>query len=249
MAAQTASVRRPRLEASPAPIRRRKLYEEVVSRIEAMLHSGEYAPGAQLPSEREIMQAYGVGRTSVREALFALHKMGLVTINSGERARVTLPTAATLVGELSGAARHVLAQPGGIEQFQQARALFETALARWAAQRATPEQVAALQAALAANKAAIGRHTSFERTDLAFHYVLAEIPGNPIFTALHAAIADWLFEQRATSIRAPGSDRAAYRAHKRIFSAVAARDPATAETAMQEHLDEVARYYWQVRRK
>ncbi|HYZ63242.1 MAG TPA: transcriptional regulator NanR [Acetobacteraceae bacterium] len=249
MAANTAAASRPGLDASPGPIRRRKLYEEVVARIEAMIHSGEYAPGDQLPSEREIMEAYAVGRTSVREALFALQKMGLVTINSGERARVTLPTAATLVGELSGAVRHMLAQPTGIEQFQQARALFETALARWAAKQATVEQIAALERALAANKNAIGQHIRFERTDVAFHYVLAEMPGNPIFTALHAAMADWLFEQRTTSIRAAGSERAAYRAHKRIFDAIAARDPDAAETAMQEHLDEVARYYWQVRKR
>ena len=229
-----------------APIRRRKLYEDVVARIEAMIHAGDYKPGDQLPSEREIMDRYGVGRTSVREALFALQKMGLVLINSGERARVRLPTAENIVGELSGAARHLLAQAGGVANFQQARALFETGLARFAARHATASQVAALEAALRANQAAIGHAERFARTDVAFHYVLAQIPDNPIFTALHAAIAEWLMEQRLISTRARGSPRAAYRAHKRIFEAIAARDADAAEVAMAEHLQEVAKFYWQV---
>jgi DNA-binding FadR family transcriptional regulator len=232
----------------PNPIRRRKLYEEVAERLEAMIVSGEYAQGDHLPSEREIMASYGVGRSSVREALFSLHRMGLITISSGERARVIQPSAETLVSELSGAARHLLSQPNGIRYFQQARALFEIALARHAAAHATPEQVGALEDALSANEATIGRHPAFEKTDIAFHYLLAEIPANPIFTALHSAIAAWLFEQRSTSAHARGADRAAYRAHKRIYEAVAAHDPDAAEKAMKDHLHEVEKFYWTVRR-
>jgi hypothetical protein len=68
-----------------------------------MIREGRYAPGDQLPAEREIMEELGVGRSAVREAMLALQRMGLVTVSSGERARVTLPTAKVLVSELSGA--------------------------------------------------------------------------------------------------------------------------------------------------
>jgi GntR family transcriptional regulator, sialic acid-inducible nan operon repressor len=232
---------------APAPIRRRKLYEDIVVRIEEMINAGAYLPGDQLPSEREIMGTYGVGRTSVREALFALQKMGLVTLNSGERARVTEPTVHTLVGELSGAVRHLLSRPDGVHHFQQARVLFEVALVRHAATHATDAQIITLEALLDANKAAVGQERAFERTDVAFHYGLAEIAGNPIFTALHAAIADWLVEQRTISIRARGSDRAAFRAHKRILECIVAHDIDGAEAAMRDHLAQVEKFYWQVR--
>src|SRR5688572_21418274 len=85
------------------PIRRRKLYEEVAARIEDMIHGGRFAPGDQLPSEKDIMEELGVGRSTVREAMLSLRRMGLVTVRSGERARVTAPTANVLVDELSGA--------------------------------------------------------------------------------------------------------------------------------------------------
>jgi DNA-binding FadR family transcriptional regulator len=236
------------LTQAPSPIRRRKLYEEVAVRIEEMIHGGPLAPGDQLPSEREIMEELGVGRSTVREAMLSLQKMGLVTVRSGERARVTTPTANVLVNELSGAARLLLAQEGGVELFQEARALFEVGLARLAAERATEEDIANLKAALDANREAIGDYEAFLRTDVAFHFAIATIPCNPIFTSMHNAVVEWLTEQREISGRTPPAFKAAYSAHKRIYTAIAAGDPAAAQKAMQNHLDEVARFYWQARK-
>src|SRR5437899_2987567 len=118
------------------------------------------------PAEREIMEELGVGRSAVREAMLALQRMGLVTVSSGERARVTAPTAKVLVSELAGAARLLLAQEGGVRRFQEARALFEIGLARAAAQRASEADLARLRTALEANRAAIGHHAQFMRTDV-----------------------------------------------------------------------------------
>jgi DNA-binding FadR family transcriptional regulator len=214
-----------------------------------MMLEGRLRPGDQLPSERDLMGRFGVGRTAVREALFALNRMGLVSLQNGERAVVTQPTPRILVDELAGAARHLLSSPEGSGHFQHARRLFEAMLARDAARHAGVDDVARLEAALDRNRQAIDDPAGFVETDIAFHYVLAEIPKNPIFTALHAALAEWLKEQRTTSGDEPGAPRAAVRAHQRIFRAVAARDPDAAERAMTEHLDEVARFYWKARKK
>lgn len=234
---------------APSPIRRRKLYEEVALRIEQMLGEGRFRPGDQLPSERELMEEFGVGRSAVREALLTLQRMGLVAVSSGERARVLAPSAAALVGELAGAARLLLAQPGGVERFQQARALFEIGLARLAAQIATDDDIRHLAAALEANRASIGNHAQFQRTDIAFHYALAQVPGNAIFTSLHDALVAWLTEQRAISGLARRAGEAAYAAHERIFRAVAAHDPTAAEAAMQAHIEAVSALYWKVVRR
>ena len=194
-----------------------------------MIHVGRFSPGDRLPSEKEIMEELGVGRSAVREAMLSLQKMGLVTVQSGERARVTTPTANVLVHELSGAARLLLAQEGGVQRFQEARALFEIGLARLAAEQATPEDLRELKTALENNKASIGDNFVFMQTDVAFHYVIAAIPRNPIFTSLHDAVVGWLTEQRAMSGRAPTADRDAYAAHERIYDAIAAHDPAEAQ--------------------
>ncbi len=230
------------------PVERRpRLYKDIAERLERLMISGELKPGDLLPSERDLMTALGVGRTAVREALFALNRMGLVALQNGERAVVTQPTPTLLVAELSGAARHMLAQPTGVRHFQHARALFEVALARDAARHASADDVVSLEVALLANEEAIADRQRFIETDVAFHFVLAQITRNPIFTALHTAIAEWLKEQRATSAGQSGSPEAACRAHRRIYEAIARADADAAEAAMAAHLGEVERFYWQSR--
>src|SRR3954447_14128225 len=230
------------------PIRRRRIHQEVTSRIQEMIAELGLRPGDQLPSERELMAEFGVGRSAVREAMLALQRMGIVNVSGGERARVVQPTARAMVEELSGVARLVLGQPGGVEKFQDARTLLEIGLARYAAQRATEGDIAMLAELLEANRRADDQAT-FMRTDVAFHYGIAAIARNDIFTALMEALVAWLTEQRLVSGKAQGAGEAAYIAHKRIFDGIAARDPDAAARAMQEHLEAVARLYWQGRRE
>lgn len=226
------------------PIVRRKLSEDVAARIEAAITAGVYNAGDRLPSERELMVQFGVGRPSIREALFALRRMGPVDLKSGERARIAEPTPSTLVRELSGVAHRPISTPDGMRHFQQARSIFESALAEHAAREATADDIRALKAALLANEAAVGDSQRFQRADIEFHFVIAQIPKNPILTALHAGLADWLAQQRAISIHSRGSVRAALAAHTRIYQAIADRDADAAGGAMRDHLAEVARYYW-----
>jgi len=226
-------------------IRHRKLYEDVAHHLEEMIRDGEFAESGRLPSERELMKHFGVGRPSIREALFHLRKMGLVDIRSGERARVTRPTPQFVIDALSSTARHMIAAPDGVHDFQDARVFFEAGLARHAALHATEDDIANFREALEVNRQSIGDLKLFERTDVAFHYVLALVPRNPIFTAIHAALAEWLLEQRQTTL-APGEDQKAYEAHVLVFETVAARDPDRAEQAMRAHLDYVVRRYTDV---
>jgi DNA-binding FadR family transcriptional regulator len=238
MTAELRELRRPELAAWP--IRRRKLSEEAALRLEAMIRDGTFPEGALLPSERELMKMFGVGRASIREALYALGRMGLVQVRTGERPLVTRPTAENLITELSGAARHFLSQPNGADHFQEARALFEVGMARMAAMRASDEDIERLKRALDANAAARGDLSRFERADVAFHYVLARITQNPIFTAVHDALVEWLTSQRTITLQAPGAEDIALEAHRAIYEGVAARDPEAAAKAMDDHLRSVA---------
>jgi DNA-binding FadR family transcriptional regulator len=228
-------------------IRRRKLYEEIAQHLEQRIRDQAIAPGEQLPSERDLMREFGVGRPAVREALFHLQKMGLVELRSGGRARATRPTPKFVVDSLAGSARYLLAQPDGVRHFQQARAFFETGLARYAAEHATDEDLRDLRAALEANRRSLGDVAKFERTDVEFHHILAAIPRNPIFEAIHAAIVEWLVEQRHVTLTYPGQNETAYDYHAKIYEAIAARDPDRAEGVIRAHLEQVAGLYWRVK--
>jgi GntR family transcriptional regulator, sialic acid-inducible nan operon repressor len=233
--------------ASPAtPIRRRKLYEDVVARLEELIHSEEFKAGEALPSERDLMLQFGVGRPAIREALFALGRMGLIEVANGERARVSNPTPKTLIGELSGAARLMLSKPEGVHHFQEARTLFESALAEEAARVATRADTLILERALQANQQAIGDLVRFQQTDVAFHLAVAGIPRNPIYLALHEAIVEWLNEQRSVALRRFGADELAYAAHRKIYAAIKENNPDAARDAMRSHLREISENYWKI---
>src|SRR6056297_1022138 len=123
-----------------APIQRRKLFQEVLDRLIERIRAGEFPPGAQLPSERELMASYGVGRPAVREALQALERSGIVSISHGERARVVMPTADSLIEQIAGSAQHLLSvEPGTLGHLKDARLFLETGLAERAAERVTPD--------------------------------------------------------------------------------------------------------------
>ena len=227
-------------------IKRKRLYEEVVERIQQLIHSGEIRPGDSLPSERELMEIYGVGRPAIREAILTLQKEGFVSVSGGGRTRVIEPTAEHIVESLSTAARHWLAHPEGVQNFQAARKFFECGLARYAAQHATEDDLQLLTKALQVNKDSMNNSKLFAQTDVDFHYVLAVIPQNTIFTGIHAAISEWLIDQRHTALSLPGENKIAYQAHEEIAEAIINRNADLAENLMGKHLDQVAEVYWKI---
>lgn len=120
-------------------------------------------------------------------------------------------------------------------------------MARDAALHAADEDIARLEKALAENRQTLGDMEAFERTDVTFHYVLAEIPRNPVFVAIHEAVVGWLTEQRNISLRNAGVAESAYEWHAKIFRAVAEHDVDAAEQAMRGHLNDVSQHYWRVK--
>ena len=228
-------------------IQRRKLYQEVLDRLLERIRSGEIPPGAHLPSERELMEFYGVGRPAVREALQALERSGIVEITHGERARVVIPTAGRLIEQLAGGARHLLhSQPDMLEHLKDARVFLEVGMARVAAERATDEDIAQLRQRLAEHRASVGKVEEFISRDMAFHREIARISGNPIFPAILEALFGWATEYYHPFVRAPGAEQLTLAEHARLVEAIATRDPQAAETAIREHLTRANELYRQL---
>jgi DNA-binding FadR family transcriptional regulator len=220
-----------------APILRRKLYQDVHERLMRRIASGEFRPGDPLPPERELMTAYGVGRPAIREALQAMARSGIVEISHGERARVVIPTARDLIGQIAGGARHLLqAAPDTLEHLKQARIFLEAGTARMAAERATPADVAALRACVAAQRAPLPRLDAFLAHDMAFHREIARISGNPIFPAIVEGIFQWASDDYRPLVRAPGAERLTLAEHTRLVDAIEDHDADEAEAAMRAHL-------------
>lgn len=230
-----------------APIVRRKLYQEVLNRLVACLMEGEFPPGSQLPSEKDLMLRFGVGRPAVREAMLTLQQMGLVRISHGERARVVHPSADAILGQISSAMIMMLAtSPRGLDDLKDARLMMEMGLVQVAARRATPAQVERLRDVHRRLEAADGNRDLFVRTDMEFHGVIAEMAGNALVAAGVRGMLGWLTRFRTEMVSVKGAERLTLEEHARILDAIAAHDPAAAAAAMSDHLTRASALYAQL---
>lgn len=227
---------------------RRRRADDVADHLQLAIESGEFAQGSQLPPEKDLAERFGVGRPAVREALFLLQQQGMVTIMSGTRARVALPSASILNDQLIALVKRIAITPEGQGHMEQVRLLFEPGVAWQAARSATDEDIAGLKHKLDLNVAAVGMPSEFVRTDVAFHYELTAITRNPVFAAVYETLFTWLIDQRANTIHMPEADRLSARDHTAIYEAVAARDPMRAFHEMVSHLRLISEMYRESKR-
>lgn len=229
---------------SPEPIVRRKLADEVRDRLMSLIRSGELRPGDRLPSERELMDRYAVGRPAVREALQSLGTAGLIEINHGERARIAVPDTRDMFARMGQTVSHLLqTSPTTLEHLKQARILFEVGMVKKAAQMATDADIGRLRDALEKQRASQAEPPEFVKGDMAFHTAIAAISGNSVCLALSAAMLDWLFNFRRDLLRLPGSELITLAEHERLLEAISSHDSAGAEEAMISHLSRANERY------
>ena len=182
------------------------------------------------------MERFGVGRPSIRQALFSLSKRGLIEMGSGRRPRVLEPSFDTIINELDVIVRQVLNNKSNIIHLMELRRILECALVRKLASVVTDDQIVELRGKLDKNQQALGRLDLFWKTDSSFHSTIASMNGNPVLPTIVDVILNWLIENRRVTLSAPGSDNRAFKAHKKIFEAISKRDPDLAEKCMEEHL-------------
>lgn len=226
------------------PIQKRKLYQEVIDRLMLRIESGELAPGDQLPSERDLMETYGVGRVAVREALQDMARSGIIEISHGERARVVTPTASLLIDQIANGARHLMrTQPETLEHVKEVRAFLETGLVRLAASKATKEDIHRLQDQLDRQRAALPDIDQFIGQDMLFHREIARISGNPIFPAIVEALFGWAKEHYRSIISAPGAEQLTLAEHQNVIDAIASGKEDVAAQMMGDHLNRANEQY------
>jgi DNA-binding FadR family transcriptional regulator len=226
------------------PIIRRKLSDEVFDRLKALITTGELQPGDAMPSERDLMERFSVGRPAIREAMQQLSNMGLLTISHGERAKVRQPTAKSLFRQVDAAAHVMLStSPDSLEHLKQARRFFERGMVREAATKATAQDIVELRDTLARQRANLGDSEAFINEDMRFHMQIAAITGNPLFEAVSEAMLGWLKEYHTEMLIWTGRENLTLAEHAEIIDRIASGNPDAAERSMTKHLDRSAALY------
>jgi DNA-binding FadR family transcriptional regulator len=223
---------------------RRKLAHEVFDRLKAMITEGNLSVGDPMPSERDLVERFGVGRLAIREAMQALASMGLIQIIHGGRARVTRPTARTIFQQVDLPAHVLLSgSPASLEHLKQARRFFERGMVREAAEKATAEDIEKLAETARRQGERLSDPPAFILADMRFHTQIAAISRNPIFEAVSEAMLSWLREYHTETLIWTGKENLTLAEHQEILDHIRNHDPDAAEAAMVKHLDRSSALY------
>lgn len=229
---------------APEQIEKRRLYQDVMDRLIDLIKEDGLCPGDKLPSERSLMERYGVGRPAIREALQNMASIGLVTLTQGERASVAAPSFSNLIQTVSLTTSGILRSSSeSLDELKEARLLFELQMVRLAAERATDAQVARLEERLKAHGESLQDLNTFLHHDMLFHREIAAMTGNSIFPNLSEALIGWLAEFHLELVRLPGAEQLTLSEHASILEAIRSRDPDAAEAAMRAHLTRANELY------
>ncbi|MFD4960082.1 FadR/GntR family transcriptional regulator [Microbacterium sp. NPDC058389] len=211
--------------------------ELLVARLIELATIDETIGMRRLPPERELCDALGMSRGTLREQLAVLERLGFLTRTQGRGTYLSNPSY-DFVRTFFAIAREL----GHLtdDEFSESRVLLEEALAEAAARRATPDEVAELRAVvdrMVASQAAGDSHDAQE-ADVAFHRRLQTVVDNSVLQFLHEGLShvlrDDIAARRLAVAEAP-EDVRTDSIHYEIVDAIAAGDPAGARSAMRRH--------------
>ena len=200
------------------------------------IHSGRYQPSEMLPSERRLCETFTVERNVIRESITVLQGMGLVDQSKGKRPRVVSPTLSKVMEGVGSAAQFFFSGSEGLAHLEQARLFLETSLLRYATEHATNAQIGKMIEAIDTCELSLGDVKSFRDADVQFHRGLSEIPGNPIFVALHDTFVDRLMKNRALLPDFEKRNAVSNQEHREIVAAILDKDADRAVGILTGHL-------------
>jgi GntR family transcriptional repressor for pyruvate dehydrogenase complex len=219
------------------PIKKTRVAEEVADRIRVLILDGTFPQGQPLPSERVLTEQFGVSRGSIRDALRMLETIGLIETQHG---RGTFPRELTVDRLVAPLASMMTYQHDLQDELMDVRRMFEPAVARVAATRATDEDFADLQRILDTQRRKLKTGRSAIVEDTAFHAALARSTRNRVIVSLMATLNDLLVDSRTLTLRQKGRPAKSIEGHEAVVAALRRRDAEGAARAMSNHIDQIA---------
>ena len=206
--------------------------DELATSLEQRIVSGEFRPGALLPSERLLSEEYGLSRSMVREAQRTLAERRLIDVVPGRGSFVRSASVEDSVERLTDDfdQRQVTAR-----DLIEARMMVGATAAGLAAQRADEADLRAISQALETFDRATTL-TERLRGDLAFHLAIARAARNPLVETMFGAIQHYTIELMIRSLIDDAVTVRSVPFHRRIMDGICDRQPHAASNAMRAHL-------------
>lgn len=225
------------------PVQTQRASEAIYEQIKELIISGEFKPGDRLPSERALIDMLQRSRPTIREALRMLERAGFIRIMPGTNGAIVQELTTDGVTQ----SMEVMLQTSKVtlDELSEYRAHNDVAVARWAAQRAAPEDIAALSETIERCDGLIraGEFPAFVAQDAVFHGQLA-LAGKNQVSYMIAQVMSRLVEpillkalERQSARDGEIMCQRIISMHRVILDAVRAGDAERAAQAMAEHIE------------
>jgi GntR family transcriptional repressor for pyruvate dehydrogenase complex len=220
-------------------IKHATIVEEIIGQIKKMMENSRLKPGDKLPPERDLAEMFGVGRSSIREALQALQAMEIVDRKQGTGSYLT----DNATQSLNWFNTRLIVEKFTIRELAQARKLLEVQIAIHAAESATRENIAAIELAHTRFVKFAGSNLSGETIclDYDFHKKVAEGTRNRFVLEMLDMLRDILISANLSVLTKEKVIRAVSY-HERILNAIKTHNPEAAKEAMADHLSDFEEY-------
>lgn len=218
------------------PIKPIRAHEAILAQLQRKILEGELMPGDRLPSERVMMESFGVSRPTIREALRVAESLGLVAVRHGD------PGGPRVLGMPSVGVSRVLesllsAERTSVAELLEARMVLEGTVARLAASRLAANLGPLEQAYREMEQAS--DFARFVEADALFHLRVAEVGGNRLLVVILTALRDPIVRLIATGLSSDteaGARAKVLHAHREILKAIRSRDGGAADRRSRRHL-------------
>jgi GntR family transcriptional regulator, transcriptional repressor for pyruvate dehydrogenase complex len=209
-------------------ITRLSLADAAAAHLEARIANGEWSVGQRLPAEPELMTQLGVGRSTVREAVRTLARVGLVQVRQGDGTYVTSRPA-------DNESLRMRCQRAELHEIYDVREALELQAARLAAERRSEDDVAALRELLVARASAVAARNAraFADADVGFHLRIVLATQNVMLIELYKVLCDSLYQSllvHKQESEFTGVDTGPE--HETLLAAIAERDAEAAVRAV-----------------
>jgi GntR family transcriptional regulator, transcriptional repressor for pyruvate dehydrogenase complex len=228
----------------------RAVYETVASDLQARIMSGELKPGDRLPAEPVLCAQYGLGRSTMREALRFLASRDLIVTTRGTQGGsfVTQADPALISRQMqTGIGRLTSHSDISAENLLEVRRLIEVPAAGLAAARRTLDDLSGLLNSL--QIASTRDSVAILESNRSVHRMILSAAHNPMLEI----VAMPIFEVLGTQFRRDQASakfwEKVHSDHQEMVEAIAAGDSVSAEALAAEHLDFLQPLYSKSKRK
>lgn len=212
-----------------------RIYEKVVEKLKESIANGEILPGDPLPSERQLMDDFGVSRSSLREAFRVMELLGLIESIPGKGRFVRHPRT------ISENKETIRLEDSAILELMEARRVLDPAIAAESAMKATPSDLTRMLRVISATEKRLGDLNGRAESDFNFHLVLAEATHNFVFVNITRMNFDLIMATHDKIYNLLDDKDAFLLEHRSMYEAILDHDVDRAREMAAQHIDRIYR--------